>query len=455
MITKLLNRVRGPGGIKPMMQIAFPLMISTSTVAIMLFIDRLYLRQVSQEAMNASLSGGFTSFAFQSFFIGIIGFSTALVAQNYGARQFHNCPRVLTQTIVFSCCSVPLIIALIPAGRWVLAIVGLSDGEVIQAQTYLTILMAGTGLDFFRNSLNSYFGGLGQTKVVLLATFVMAIANVSANYILIFGKLGFPALGIEGAAYGTIFAWFTGLVTLCVVYLKQIRFPEYQLLGSFQFDLEILKKLVRFGFASGLEIALLIFAIDLMILTLKSYGADVSTAITVGLTWIQTLHIPVIGLEIGTMSLVGRFIGARDTDSVSDSVFSGLLLASSYASIAALAFLFATHTMVLMFLESDSSKATLNLAIWGTQLNAFIIFIISWSGILGGALRGAGDTYGAMTIFATFWWFQFFLMFILVRLVKLAPDDVLAIHVFSSPLLLIAMMIRFRSGVWRKFDLTE
>ena len=455
MITKLLNRVRGPGGIKPMMQIAFPLMISTSTVAIMLFIDRLYLRQVSQEAMNASLSGGFTSFAFQSFFIGIIGFSTALVAQNYGARQFHNCPRVLTQTIVFSCCSVPLILALIPAGRWVLAIVGLSDGEVLQAQTYLTILMAGTGLDLFRNSLNSYFGGLGQTKVVLLATFVMAIANVSANYILIFGKLGFPALGIEGAAYGTIFAWFTGLVTLCVVYLKQIRFPEYQLLDSFQFDLEILKKLVRFGFASGLEIALLIFAIDLMILTLKSYGADVSTAITVGLTWIQTLHIPVIGLEIGTMSLVGRFIGARDTDSVSDSVFSGLLLASSYASIAALAFLFATDTMVLMFLESDSSTATLNLAIWGTQLNAFIIFVISWSGILGGALRGAGDTYGAMTIFATFWWFQFFLMFILVRLVKLGPDDVLAIHIFSSPLLLIAMMIRFRSGVWRKFDLTE
>ena len=455
MITKLLNRVRGPGGIKPMMQIAFPLMISTSTVAIMLFIDRLYLRQVSQEAMNASLSGGFTSLAFQAFFIGIIGFSTALVAQNYGARQFHNCPRVLTQTIVFSCCSVPLILALIPAGRWVLAIVGLSDGEVLQAQTYLTILMAGTGLDLFRNSLNSYFGGLGQTKVVLLATFVMAIANVSANYILIFGKLGFPALGIEGAAYGTVFAWFTGLFTLSVVYLKQIRFPEYQLLDSFQFDLEILKKLVRFGFASGLEIALLIFAIDLMILTLKSYGADVSTAITVGLTWIQTLHIPVIGLEIGTMSLVGRFIGARDTDSVSDSVFSGLLLASSYASIAALAFLFATDTMVLMFLESDSSTSTLNLAIWGTQLNAFIIFVISWSGILGGALRGAGDTYGAMTIFATFWWFQFFLMFILVRFVKLAPDDVLAIHIFSSPLLLIAMMIRFRSGVWRKFDLTE
>ena len=154
------------------------------------------------------------------------------------------------------------------------------------------------------------------------------------------------------------------------------------------------------------------------------------------------------------MSLVGRFIGARDPDSVSDSVFSGLLLASAYALIAALAFLFATHSLVFMFLEPDSSAATLDLAIWGTQLNAFILFIISWSIILGGALRGAGDTYWVMTIFATFWWFQFFLMFILVRLVALAPDDVLAIHVFSLPLLLIAMMIRFRSGVWRKFKLT-
>ena len=68
------------------------------------------------------------------------------------------------------------------------------------------------------------------------------------------------------------------------------------------------------------------------------------------------------------------------------------------------------QNLVFMFLKPDSSAATLDLAIWGTQLNAFILFIISWSGILGGALRGAGDTYGAMTIFATFWWFQFLLV---------------------------------------------
>ena len=219
-------------------------------------------------------------------------------------------------------------------------------------------------------------------------------------------------------------------------------------------DLRILKKLVRFGLASGLRITLLIFAIDLTILAFQSYGVEVSTAITVVFTWFQTLFIPVIGLEIGTMSLAGRFVGARDPDSASDSVFSGLFLASGYALILSLACLFVTPTMVGIFLETDASAATRNLAIWGTQLNAFMMFILAWSSILGGALRGAGDTYGVMIISAGFWWLQYALVVILIHKLGLRSDEVLTIHVLSSPLLFIAMVMRFRSGVWRKLELT-
>ena len=78
-----------------MLHIAFPLMVSTSTEAMLMFIDRLYLKQVSAEAMNACLSGGFTSFAFVSFFIGIIGFSTALVANILGQNSTKTVPRYL------------------------------------------------------------------------------------------------------------------------------------------------------------------------------------------------------------------------------------------------------------------------------------------------------------------------------------------------------------------------
>ena len=452
-VNKVLGGLQGPGGIKPMMDIAFPLMLSTSTVAMMMFIDRLYLKQVSAEAMNACLSGGFTSLAFSSFFIGVVGFSTALVAQHLGARQLPTCPRILTQTIIFSCLSIPIILALIPAGRWLLETAGLSIEEMVQAQTYLTILMAFNGLNLFRESLSGYFGGIGKTRVVLLSTLIMGLANVGANYVLIFGKLGFPALGIAGAGYGTVFAWLVGFLALCVVYFRQIQLPEYQLLKSFRLDLEILKKLVHFGFASGLRITLLIFAIDLMILAFQSYGVEVSTAITIVFTWIHTLFIPVLGLEIATMSLTGRFIGARDPNNASDSIFSGLSLASVYALIISSVCLFAPSEMVGMFLETDSAAEINDLALWGTQLYAFMVFIMAWSAILGGALRGAGDTYGTMTISAVFWWLQYAMVVILIRLFELSPGVVLGIHIFSSPLLLFAMIGRFRSGAWRKFEL--
>ena len=71
-----------------MIHIAFPWMISTSTEAMLIFIDPFYLKQISAEAMNACLSGGYTSCAFVPFFIGTIGFSTALVAQYFGAKNY-------------------------------------------------------------------------------------------------------------------------------------------------------------------------------------------------------------------------------------------------------------------------------------------------------------------------------------------------------------------------------
>ena len=84
-------------------------------------------------------------------------------------------------------------------------------------------------------------------------------------------------------------------------------------------------------------------------------------------------------MEIDTMSLVGRFVGAHDADSASDSVLAGLLLGTSYPLIISLISLLATPALIVVFLESNFSSAIQNLVIWGTQLNAFMMFSLhSW-----------------------------------------------------------------------------
>ena len=80
-------------------------------------------------------------------------------------------------------------------------------------------------------------------------------------------------------------------------------------------------------------------------------------------------------------------------------------MASIYAFVFSIAWLLVTPAMIGIFLAPDTLGKTIDLAKWGTQLNAFMMFILAWSSILGGALRGVGDTYEAMTIFAAYQWF--------------------------------------------------
>ena len=451
----MIKNLLGPGGIRPTIKIAFPLMVSTTTEALMLFIDRLFLKQVSNESMNACMSGGLTVFAFTSFFIGIIAYSTALVAQYFGAGQKTNCSKTLSHTIIFSIVSVPIIWTSFPLAIVLLESVGLDELERQLSKSYLVILMLGSLLDLFRTSLTSFFGGVGRTKVILISTFVMGFTNVGANYVLIFGNFGIPPLGIEGAGYGTLCAWFIGVIILTGCYIKYCRKNDFNLKQILKVDLVIQKKLIRFGFPSGLEITLLIFAIDLVILTFQSYGTAVSTAITVTFTWGQTAHIPMIGLEIGAMSLVGRFLGAGDSNTATQAVFSGLILSTGYALVCISAFLFFTKILVGIFLSKNSLQETMSMAIYCTKFTSFWILFLCWSSVLAGGLRGAGDTYAVMIISIVFWWFEAFLVMIMVYYFELDPVTVFTFFILTIPLYFLFLLFRFRQGTWRNIDVLQ
>ena len=451
----MIRTLQGPGGVKPTIKIAFPLMVSTTTEALMLFIDRLFLKQVNNESMNACMSGGLTAFAFTSFFIGIISYSTALVAQYFGAGQKTNCSKTLSQTILFSIVSVPIILTSIPLAILLLESVGLDEMEMQLSKSYLVILMLGSLFNLFRISLNSFFGGVSMTKVILFATFVMGLTNVGANYVLIFGNFGIPPLGIEGAGYGTLFAWLTGVVILTRSYVKYCRKNEINLKQSLKVDLVIQKKLIRFGFPSGLEITLIIFAIDLVILTFQSYGTAVSTAVSITFTWGQTAHIPMIGLEIGAMSLVGRFLGARDSNTATKAVFSNLVLSTGYALLCISAFLFYTNFLVEIFLSKNSLAETKSMAIYFTKFTSFWILFLCWSSVLIGSLRGAGDTYAVMLISIVFWWTEAFLVMIMVNYFELDPATVFTFFILTIPIYFFLLLFRFRQGNWRNIDVLQ
>ena len=87
----------GPGGIRELWLIALPMVISTGLDTAMMFIDRMFLARLDSVHMAACMAGGITAFTCTTFFIGLIGYATALVAHQFGAGQKAGCARTVDQ----------------------------------------------------------------------------------------------------------------------------------------------------------------------------------------------------------------------------------------------------------------------------------------------------------------------------------------------------------------------
>ncbi len=206
--------------LKLLLSFALPMILSQASETVMLFVDRLFLAQLGKVHIAASMSGGLSAFVFSSFFAGIVGYTNALTAQYYGAGRKERCVHVVTQGIYLSLLFTPLLFALIPLVGSTFTLAGHTPAQIDLEYPYFSILMSASVLVLLRQALAGFFLGIGSTRVVMLANLLGMVVNVPLNYVLIFGKLGFPALGIRGAAYGTICSSFLIVVVLFAVYRR-------------------------------------------------------------------------------------------------------------------------------------------------------------------------------------------------------------------------------------------
>ncbi|HOM75354.1 MAG TPA: MATE family efflux transporter, partial [Anaerohalosphaeraceae bacterium] len=273
------NHLAGPGGIREMIAIALPMVISSACETTMTFTDRLFLSRLGPEYMSAAMAGGLTSFVMMTFVLGLTGYTTALAAQYWGANQKKRCPVAVTQALILSLLAYPVIVAARPLAFWLFDVIKVPSEQLMYQQQYFNILLNGVLIGLLRNCLSSFFSGIGKTRVVMVSALTSMAVNVGANYLLIFGKWGIPPLGIRGAAYGTLIGGFCGLMVLAAVYLGSSVRREYSVAASFRWDSDTMKKLLRFGYPAGLEFFLNLLAFNLLVMILHSHSAVTAAAI--------------------------------------------------------------------------------------------------------------------------------------------------------------------------------
>jgi MATE family multidrug resistance protein len=433
-----------------LLRLALPMVVSQGAFAVMIFTDRYFLSQIDPAHMAAALGGGVASFFSFCFFIGLLTYANAMVAQYLGAGEAEKCPKVVTQGMVMTLMSAPFLTLITFLVAGIFETMGHEPAQVELERAYYLILMAGVLITLAKTCVSSYFAGIGRTHVVMICDVFGLIINIPLSYAMVFGKLGFPALGIVGAGVSTVISTVLAFSLFVAFYFRKEHREKFAVLRSFSLDISILRRFWRLGFPSGLELFLNVAAFNLFLLMFQSYGVAESAAAAVVFNWDILSFVPMIGLSVGIISMIGRFVGARDMARVDEVMTAAFVVALAYGALLAALYSTFRYPLVEVFAPPSGDFTAIR------ELSAFMMiglssYVMADAVILvsGGILRGAGDTRWLMVASVSLHWAMLLAQFLIIRVFKFSPK--VSWIAFVALVLAIALVyaLRLRSKRWR------
>ena len=439
-----------------LLRLALPMVVSQGTFAVMIFTDRYFMSQIDPANMAAALGGGVASFFSFCFFLGVLAYANALTAQYLGAGEPEKCPRVVTQGLLMTLMSLPFLTLI------TLLVAGIFEGmghepEMVELERkYYLILMSGVLVTLSKVCVSSYFAGIGRTYVVMICDVFGLLVNIPLCYAMAFGKLGFPALGIVGAGISTVVSTILAFLLFLGFYFHKKHREEFGVMRAWVLDTKILRRYWRLGFPSGLEMFLNVAAFNLFLLMFQSYGIAEAASAAIVFNWDILSFVPMIGLNLGVISLVGRFVGARNMERVNEVMTAAFTLGLSYSAMLAFIYITWRYPLVEVFAPPSGDFTAIR------ELSAFMMiglssYVMADAVILvsGGILRGAGDTRWLMVASVSLHWAMLVAQFFIIRVLKLSPT--VSWIAFCALVFSIALVyaLRLRSPQWRAPEALE
>ena len=311
--------------------------------------------------------------------------ATVLVAQLWGAGRREEAGQAAMQALLTAAVAA---IAVMVVGN----LYGVRLAEFLGAdQEVRTILSAYTPVIFtcifFTMAINVLSGimhGAGDTRTPLSATVIVNILHVAIAYPLIYGKLGAPALGVKGAAIAIALSESMGAIFL---FLRSL-FRRYVIIRK-RFERGFLRAGFQLGWPIFVDRVLQHAGSILFAKVILLYGTAVYAAHQVGLAIEAFSFMPGYGIAVAAATVVGQKLGAGRTQDAKVSAGEAYRLAVILMATMGVIFFFFPYLLMRMF---TSDPEVIRYGILYMKIVAFAQIPLAMTMVLGGSLRGAGDT---------------------------------------------------------------
>jgi MATE family multidrug resistance protein len=380
--------------LRAMLALAVPVVLSELGWMAQGVVDTIMVGRLGPAAIGAVALGNAVCYTPALFGIGLLLGLDTLVAQAYGRKDHDECHRWLAQGVYLACIAAVPIMAAIGLASYGFTRFGIAAEVAGPASGYLRLLNWGTLPLLLYGATRRYLQGVGQVRVITVTYVLANLVNWFGNWVLIYGKLGIPALGVNGSAISTVFARIAmaaALLGFAWRYERSRGHPLFRHWAGVQ--AAQLKRLLRLGAPAAGQILLEVGAWNLATFS-AGYLTPVALAThQIVLNYASVTYMVPLGISAAAAVSVGHAVGAGDGARARRAGWLALGLGTSFMLLAAITFLAWPKPLIELYTHDARVLAV------GPGLLGIVAAFEVFDGIQTvstGALRGLGETRAPM-----------------------------------------------------------
>ena len=394
---------------RAMLALAWPMILTNLGQTAMTATDVMMMGRLGPQTLAAGTLGANLYFAPMMFGLGLILAVSPMIAFELGRKRHsvRDVRRTVRQGFWVALCVAVPVWLLLWQTEAILVAMGQDPALAVEAGRYVRVMQWAILPFYCFIVLRSFISALERPGWALVIVFAAVVFNVLCNWVLMFGNLGFPALGIVGAGVATTLSSLLMFGGLALAVSLDRRFRRYRLFGRFwRADWPRFRELLRLGLpiAGILTFEVSIFNAAALIMGLIDAVSLAAHAIAIQIASISFM-VP-MGVSQAATVRVGRAYGAGDRDGVTRAGWTAFVMGVAFMACMAALMLLAPLLLIRAFINlSDPANApVIGLAVTFLALAAMFQIVDGAQAVAGGMLRGLQDTTVPMVYAAIGYW---------------------------------------------------
>lgn len=295
---------------KHIVKISYPIFLSLLAQNIIQVIDTAFLGRVGEVELGASALAGIFYIAVYTLGFGYSMGSQILIGRRNGEKNYSEISDIVVQGLIVL---IPAAILLIPAMNFAskswLPYLFDSEDITLAVNKYLDWRFYGLIFAFSNTMFRAFFIGIAGTKILTLNAVIMALTNVVFDYLLIFGKFGFPEMGIAGAALASVISEFVSTLFFLIYTLRNVDLEKYGF-KKIRIHLRVVKQVLNISVFMMIQYLLSIVVWMLFFVFIERLGERPLAISNIVRSFYTILILPAQALGTSTNTMVSNTIGA-------------------------------------------------------------------------------------------------------------------------------------------------